>query len=479
MKKNIFRIVVSISLFVLSAKCAEDKNDKTSNIKKNEIKLKITNPEISAQPLIKTTLTMDEAVEIAYQNKPDLKAYKYAIEEYKMKAKEALAGYFPNITLNVDYTQVQKQQTPALNAQLDVNQLVFSFAGPIEYYKQARKATQVVEYANEKDKKIIRNEVEKAFLECWQVQQQQKSIQALYNASTENFARAEHANKVELLDKSTWLKSTSDHALNLATVDNYYEFVEIARQKLEFFMGQPLDLEIEDVRHPKNKISSDKNYKLKVKLIKNEGSEKDDDVTVLSPLGSYFDYAIKNREELKIALKNSEIAKDSVKIARGSRMPTVNLYMNTGTSKVLQADPDVYIGRRNSFYTVSAQVSWPVFDGLVSYYKENEAHATMLKELLNKDQAAQQAKFDVERTYHTLLSSHTTFKAKNLELKYAKNELKLKNQQFKIGEISKVELEIAKSDYEKYFYSWLEAKTDTEIKKRDLLFACGYPKEIN
>jgi len=468
MKKSIFRMMVFLSWAVLTVECAEVKG---------EVKINITKPEISAQPLIKTTLTMDEAVEIAYQNKPDLKAYKYAIEEYKMKAKEALAGYFPKITLNADYTQVQKQQTPALNAQLDVNQLVYSFAGPIEYYKQARKATRVVEYSNEKDKKNIRNEVEKAFLECWQVQQQQTAIQALYSASTESFARAEHANRVELLDKSAWLKSTSDYALNLATVDNYYEFVEIARQKLEFFMGQPLDLEIEDVRHPKNNVSANQDYKLKVKLVRDE--TKEDKNTSINPLITYFDYAVKNREELKIALKNSEIAKDSVKIARGSRMPTVNLYMNTGTTKILQSDPDVYLGRRNSFYTVSAQVSWPIFDGLVSYYKENEAHATMLKELLNKDQAAQQAKFDVERTYHTLLSSHTTFKAKNLELKYAKNELKLKNQQFKIGEISKVELEIAKSDYEKYFYSWLEAKTDTEIKKRDLLFACGYPKEIS
>lgn len=470
---NVFRVLVLACFFIkFTGLCGE--NDKKTP---HEIKIKISTPKSDAKPMVKTTLSMDEAVEIAYQNKPDLKAYKYAIEESRIKAKEALAGYLPKVTINADYTQIQKQQTPALNAELDVNQLVYSFAGPIEYYKQARKATQVVEYANEKDKKIIRNEVEKAFLECWQAQQQQKSIQALYKASTERFARAEHANKVQLLDKSAWLKSTSDYALTLATVDNYYEFVEIARQKLEFFMGQPLDLEIQDVRHPEKKTPDTKDYKLKVTLVRDE--KKEDREIEVKPLMIYLDYAIQNREELKIALKNSEIAKDSVKIAQGSRLPTVNLAMNTGSTKILQADPDVFVGNRCAFYTISAQVSWPIFDGLVSYYKENEAHATMLKELLNRDQAAQSAKYDVERTYHTLLSSNTTFKAKHLELKYAKNELKLKNQQFRIGEISKVDMEIAKSDYEKYFYSWIEAKTDVEIKKRDLLLACGYPKDIS
>lgn len=464
MKRYIFRdLVCFIVLFNFVGLISE--NEKKSPI------------EIKVKPMIKTTLTMDEAVEIAYQNKPDLKAYKYAVEESKMKAKEALAGYYPQISLNMDYTQVQKQQTPALNAELDVNQLIYSFAGPIEYYKQARKATQVVEYSNEKDKKLIRNAVEKAFLECWQSQEQQKSIQALYKSSTESFARAEHANSLQLLDKSTWLKSTSDYASTLAIVDNYYEFVEIARQKLEYFMGQPLDLEIQDVRHPEKKIADSKTYRLKLKLFRNE--KKEDKIIEIAPLVNYFEYAIKNREELKIALKNSEIAKDGVRIAQGSRLPTVNLFMNTGSTKVLQSDPDVYIGKRSSYYTISAALSWPIFDGMVSFYKENEAHATMLKELLNRDQAAQTAKYDVERTYHTLLASKITFKAKHLELKYAKNELKLKTQQFQIGEISKVEMESAKTDFERYFYSWLEAKTDIEIKKRDLLLACGYPKEIS
>lgn len=432
-------------------------------------------PEIKA--LGKTTLTMQEAVEIAYQNKPDLKAYKYAIEASRMKAKEALAGYFPTITLNADYTQVQQQQTPALNAELDVKQLIYSFAGPIEYYKQAKKSTQVVEYTNEKDKKTIRNAVEKSFLECWKAQQQNKYIKSLYKSSTENFEKAEHSNQLQLLDKSAWLKSTSDYAANLATIDGYYETVEIARQKLEFFMGQPLDLEISDIRHPNYKELSNKTYKLKVTLLRDEKQE-DKDVDV-QPISNYLQYAIENREELKIALKNAAIARDSVKIARGSRLPTFSLYMNSGTTKDLQADPDIYIGGRRSFYQISGMVSWPIFDGLLSYFQENEAHATMLRELLNKDQAAQQAKFDVEQTYHTLVASNINFKSKQLELKYAKNELKLKNQQYQIGEASKVDLEIAKSDYERYFYSWLEAKTDVELKKRDLLLACGYPKEIS
>lgn len=432
---------------------------------------------IESVPLIeKTTLTMKEAVEIAYQNKPNLKAYQYAIEESRMQAKQALSGYFPTINLSGNWSQTRGQSSPSLNLDLTVQQLIYSFAGPIEQYKKAKKSKQIVGYQNQRDKKVIRYEVEKAFLECWKAQQQNKSIISLKQASESIYEKDAHANKLELIDKNDWLKSTADHAHNLSIVDNFYETVMISQKKLEFFMGQPIDLEISGVKEIDSKYVDKKFHKIKISLIWQEDHED----LISKPIDLYYDLAVKNRDELKISEKSIAIAKDDMKIARGSRLPTLNFSFATGTFKSF-GDPTqeiVPVQTRRNYQTVSANISWPIFDGLTSYYKESEAHATKLKEILNKEQITQEVKFDVERAYFTYIQFQTQFKAKQFDLERASNELQLKKQQFNIGDISKVDLDVAQASWDNSYYSWLESKIDIELKKRDLLFSCGYPEKI-
>lgn len=424
-------------------------------------------------PLIeKTSLSIAEAVQIAYQNKPDLKAYRYAIEEGRMLSKQALSGYLPTLSMTGNLSQTRGQSDPDLNIDFTVQQLVLTFAGPIEQYKRAKKVTQITEYQNERDKKNIRHEVEKAFLECWKAQQQNTAVKSFKKATDSGYEKAKHSNKLDLVDKNDWLKTTADNAQNLSIVDNYYEGVMISQKKLEFFMGQPVDLEISGVKEIDSRYVNKKFHKVKLNLVW------EDDKQDLSskPVEFYYDIAIKNRDELKIADKTIAIAKDDIKLARGSRLPTIGVSFAGGTWKNF-GDPKneiVATNMRQNYQTVSANFSWPLFDGLQSYYQENLSHATMLKEILNKEQAMQAVKFDVERAYFAYIQSQTQLKAKNFDLTRAKNELQLKKEQFKLGIIAKVDLDSAKADWDKSNYTWLDSKIDLETKKQDLLFACGY-----
>lgn len=428
-------------------------------------------------PLIeKTDLTVNEAVQIAYQNKPNLKAYQYAIEESKMRSRQARCGYFPTLTMSGDLSQTRGQSAPTLDIDFTLQQLVLNFAGPIEQFKRAKKVTQVIEYQNEIDKKNIRHEVEKAFLECWKVQQQNASIRSFKKSTDSGYEKAEHANRLELIDKNDWLKVTADNAQNLSTVDNYYEDVMIAQKKLEFFMGQPVDLEITGVKEIDSRYVNKKFHRVKLNLVW-EGGTQD---PASKPVEFYYDIALKNRDELKIADKTIAIAKDDVKLAQRSRLPVINITLSGGTWRNFTAtlEETVTAPTRQNYQTVSANFTWPLFDGLQSYYQENLSHATMLKEILNKEQTMQAIKFDVEKAYFAYIQSQTLLKAKDFDLTRAKNELTLKKQQFDIGIISKVELDAAQTDWDKSNYAWLDSKIDLETKKIDLYFACGYG-EIN
>jgi outer membrane protein TolC len=196
---------------------------------------------------------------------------------------------------------------------------------------------------------------------------------------------------------------------------------------------------------------------------------------IQQPLVFYYQQAIKNREELKIASKNVAMAKDDVALAQGARLPEFSLIANTGRAVgALQTSVPT---RDKGFYSVGVGMTWNLFAG-ASTFKENEAHAAMLKEMLNKEHMSQSIQFAVDQAYYALSQAHVQLKAQQVQLTYAKNELALAKQKLAIGEIAQVDFENAKATWEKDYFSWLEARATVAIKERDLLFACGYPKDL-
>lgn len=475
MKKYIFLFLSLICLNLQAKRNRVLPSIRPQNLTEIKLEIKTKDEKIEDAPLLeKTTLTMDEAVQIALQNKPDLKAYQYTIEESRIHSKQAIAGYIPTFAISGNLSQTRGQTDPTLNVDFLANQLIYSFAGPIEQYRKAKKATKVSELLCSQAKNNIRHEVEKAFLECWKVQQQNKSIRSLKKSSESTYEKAAHSNKLELVDKRDWMQSTATHAQNLSIVDNYYEGAMISQKKLEFFMGQPVDLQIAGIKEIDSKYVNKKYHKIKLDLIWNDNTSD----FLSKPVEHYYELAFKNRDELKISDQNIGIAKDNMRIARGSRLPTVGVSLSAGTWKSFGDPTDEIIAarRRHNYQTVSANFSWNLFDGLVSYYQENEFHANMLKETLNKEQVKQQIKFEVEQAYYVLIQSQNNLKSKKFDLDRAKNDLTLQKQQFEIGNISKVELDSAQTDWETSYYSWLDNKIDVEIKKADLLFVCNYPE---
>lgn len=416
----------------------------------------------SHTPKKQTTLTIQEAIEIAYQNKPNLLQYKHAIEEARMRSKQALAGYFPSVAFASGFRQTQGEGEMHNTSTITVNQLIYSFAGPIEQYKRARKETEKVRLAEDKDKKEMRHEVELAFIECWKLQQQRAYFNAFHTSSRETFEKAKTSNKVDLLDKTDWLKSNSDYATALSTIDNYYDTAFVGQKKLEFFMGQAINLGIQRNQKQPEILFIDLVWDTKKQ-------EKP-----LKSLDLYYKYALKNRDELKIASKTIDIARDDVSIAQRSRLPVISATASAGhlgQSENAIPRPPRYTN------SLGISMSWNIFDG-TSHFRENEVHATMLKEILNKEHAAQTINFAIQQAFYALNQARMQLKAKNIELSYAHNAHDLAKQKLEIGDISKVEYEIAKSDWEKTYFSWLELKANTAIKERDLYFACGYPEEL-
>jgi outer membrane protein TolC len=388
---------------------------------------------------------MNQAVKMAYKHRPSLKAQRFATQATKTGEKKALAGYMPQITIKESNAFSNGAKGLQHSVGIQATQLVYSFAGPLEEYKIAKQGTKASKFTEETHKDLVRYEVEISFLQSWLLQRKNEYIQSLNSASNRRYEKEKHKNDVEILDKNDWLKQVATYAENLSTVYLYADELNNAQNELEYFIGNPFKKEIKEITlvwDPEQKIT-------------------------VETLHYYVDLAIQNRKEIKQKQIEMEQQEEYRRYYKKTYLPSVSLSGNSTRSS----------GTKNN--SVSLNLTWNIFDGGANFQDSKKANATKLKLLMEKNNYIQQVKYEVEKAYNELAQYLKQLVAKDLRLAQAKNEFDLKTLQFKIGEISPTEFEEAKLAWKTEKFAWLTLKVSATLKKRELIYACGYPKILS
>jgi outer membrane protein len=461
MKNKIILFLTIILSSLSNTFCAKDSktaSQETKQLQKAQQEIK-NNAKEKPQPKTKktTTLSMDQAVQMAYEYKPSLKALNFAIKASKEDEKKALAGYFPQVTFqDIVYTSKggisdvtgsvvsRGGANVANNFAVQATQLIYSFAGPLESRRIARKGTEITQYTQEQQKDLVRYNVEVSFLQSWLLQKKAALIKSLNQSSIQNIKKAEHQNQVNLLGKNDWLKDASGYAQNQATVFYYPDELNNAQSQLEYLIGKQFNGDTETIC-----LEWDSNQEIKLESIEN-----------------YFQKALKYRKELKEKQKEIELQAESQSFYKKSYLPSVslsgNVVRNAGTASSI----------------INLNFNWSISDGGANFHESNKASANKLKAILEKDELTKQVKYDVQKSYYDLSTILKQLEAKNIQLAQAQNEFNLNELQFKVGLLSKVDFENSKFNWESQRFDWLTLKISAAIKERDLSFACGYPNEI-
>jgi len=412
---------------------------------------------IATKPAPPQQLSIQEAVASALKHRPDLEALTFATQANKSAAKGAIAGYYPTITFNNTLWQEIGQNHPANSALLTANQLLYSFSGPIQNYKRAKKYAEISKLDEDVLTNKIKLEVERTFLQAWFLQQQRVTITALKKSSTETYTKAKHENKLELLDKNVWLTNTEQYASSISNIDQYYDDTITTYKRLEFLMGQSLLL-----------TEGDTSKKVLTKLVWRPLKK-----SIVHPLATYYNLAINNRPELEQAIKKIDIERYNIQLAQGSRLPTISANASAG-HQALVYPSGININR--GYHSMGLTVDWTIFDGLVTQYKEQQSEANKVKEILNKEQTVLSIKQEVQDKYFAYSKALTKLKAQKISYVRAHNEFVLRKQELEIGQISPVDFQTAKTNWEQSQLDWYAANVVTELSKRDLWYACGYPE---
>ncbi|KKP22570.1 MAG: Outer membrane efflux protein [candidate division TM6 bacterium GW2011_GWF2_28_16] len=388
------------------------------------------------------TLDIQEAVNLAYKNNPSLKALKFAISASQAGEKVAISGYLPQITLNSNEQFASSTKGPQNSTTINASQLIYSFSGPERLKRIAKTETEMAKLNEKNSQDLIRKDVEISFLQTWLLQEKQKTIKSLEVAAQQTIKKSENQDRVNLLGQNDVLIASANYASQMYNVYAYIDELSISQDQLEYLLG--------------NSYKTDNNSpELVWDFNKN---------TTVNPLDNYYNLALKNRKELK--LKDQEIAEyeEYQKYYKYNYLPEFSL-----TGQASRASQTIA-------NNIGINLSWNLFDGASNYYQSQQYNANKLKALQEKESLFQQVKYDVQKAYHELMAYIKQLTAKDAAYKQADNEYNLAKLNYKIGLISKVDLDNSMYNFENAHFAWLTAKINVAIKESELNFACGYPK---
>ena len=425
--------------------------------------------ESDPQPI--THLTMAEAVKLAHEHRPDLGALAQAIQANKSGAKAEIAGYYPTIVFGSELTQSNGQGNPVNLSTLSVNQVLYSFAGPQQRYRRAKGYAELSEVEREVQENIVRWEVERAFLQAYLVQENDRLIQSTFEAAKVTYKKSKNENKQDLLDKNEWLKRVESYAASISTNYQFYDDIQIAFRKLELLLGQPVILVNGEIG-----AGADKRKTTVAKMEWQHPSK-----GYLSPLNTYITYAIDHRPEIRLGIKKMAIEQANIKLSQGTRLPSFSANFQAGFQGEFGLSyPIGTLSTINDkqFHSVTVAATWTLFDGVVNQHQERQARANKLKELLTQQQAVLTIKSDVQDKYFTYAKALLQIKAQKMSYLRSRNEFNLRKQELAIGQISSVDFKTAQGNWEQAQYDWIARNVDLALKQRDLMFVCGYPTEM-
>lgn len=394
------------------------------------------------QTPIKTDIvSLEQVYDLALENRSSIKAAAFDIQKQRRLQQAALAGYFPQISLNVPSLGPQSDDFPQPDAIFTISQLIWSFASPYDSYKIAQYDVEIAQYNRQLEINKAHHEAEAAHLTAWQREQEHQKIAALFFATKTTFDAESHKYRIGLISKNDWLTAASTSAEQQARVQAYPSETARTRGVLE----QAIETSLGDAKVIWDGIVPPE----------------------LDSLDAYYEQALALRPEIKIAQAEQAKAEKLDRFYQCKYLPTVSFASNV----------TYYTGfRRKKFTTWSVGVAFEwSFDGLASLFQAEASQQQALQAEMENCNTVQQVKVEVQNAYHRLNELFEELQAEQTQLLQGKNAWALARKQYELGLISKVEYTQALQAWEQTKFDWKTKKEAVAQEYRNLRFACGYP----
>lgn len=390
-------------------------------------------------------LTLQQAIEKGTFERNSLQAIEAEAQALRYKGKAQMSKWLPQhrLTAGIDhaYGKTGECSTPSF-FELSTKQLLASGVSPYDNYAITRGQKESVEAELLAKKDSLQFGIEKSFLQAWLINEQRKQINSFASATKTTFSQEKAEYKQNIIDKPTWQNREAIFISNITEVENYNQLYSNAQADLSFSMGIFDYKELKLIWTPQR-------------------------IQTLEKISWYINKAFEHRKELKII--DSQIKTKKIEIAKAIKgyLPSVSAF----ASVYLQ---DGHPDRPKSSKNGGLQVSWDIGDGVSQYFDAENLRSLQMQLKKNRISIKKKIKNEVVISYNNIVTQMRTLASKGFNLRAAHAIWKKKDQEKKLGLITKADYNQALDRLQQERFTWISTRIEYEIKYRTLAFASGY-----
>lgn len=413
-------------------------------------------------------LTLEDAVKVGLEQNPRIRAAEFGIKRSESEVKSIRGQFLPQASIGAGYTHLESVYAsgPTDQDYLDQSQYHWNirmvqtiFAGKTVFntYQKARIQKEISELEKETSQRELIREIQYYFLGLLKAKEDLNSIR----------------NTIERLE------------VGLEAADAFYKvrmapYVEVLQAEVELEEArQELSRARNEVMVQKTRLNTLLGFSHDQK-VEYEGDLRDISGALIYDPEKTLKTALEKRTDLKFIRKNMEAARKEMSIARGRKMPVVNLEMNYfDRTRDYKADGQDAFGRpvdrdqTNQYWTAGINVQWNFFSGGQNYYQGQSMDYEMkrLGELL--EDAASSIIAEVRTAYLHLEEARERFGSTQKTIGAARENYSMQEHRFKqrVGTIQ--ELLTAQEHLTRAEANRNQALLDYQLALSELYFAMG------
>lgn len=411
--------------------------------------------------------SLQECVTHALENNITVKQGEYTLLSDEQDILAAKGNFYPNLSANINQGlsvgnvelfqgQFADRTANTTSIGLNVNQTIFNGFRNTSVYKQSKINREANELELNRIKDDISLNVANAYLNILFNLENLEIAEAQYNFSVQNLEQVKGLVDAGVQPRANIFDAEATLAVdeqNLTIADNNYKLSVLSLSQLLQVPYEGFDVQIIEVDDPS-------------------------DALLYNDIKPILNYAMENRNEVKVAEKNIESSLLGTEISKSGYYPSVTFGYGFGSNVFfsnLVNDEDAFFEQLNNqkSHSFNVNISVPIFSRF--FNKTNVAKSKIFEEnsKLNLEQVKLTLESNIQRAFTDAQAAFKTYVASQKSL--AAQELAFDNSQerYNIGTMNAFELEQARFRLINAQSSLVSAKYDFVFKTKILDFYLG------
>lgn len=439
------------------------------------------------------TLTVDDCVELAIKNSPQIEIYKQQIEIQNSKKGQAKASYFPTLGASIGYdygntdNKYGSNQSKSTSARVSLNQLIYSFGKVFSQVKMQKFYKIAAEYDYQNALLDTSNNVRSAYYGVLaakanvEIQRANVMVNERQYNRTKAFFNEGLVSKIDLVNQEVYL---SDAKINLVSAENAYDNAIINLNNAMFVVNAPeYNIENTETFNFKNNFAEVNLINVANTTTKADGTIEPKEAVLTTQvekteilenykfeaypysLQESVDKAYQNRPDLLSMEMTQKAAQEALSYSKKSYLPDL-----TGSVG--------YNWNNNSYYntngiTLGAYLSTNNLNVAETRLKikENKAQLEIAKQ--NVELIKKNIYFEVQSAYINMLQLEKNIPLLQTKVKQTLENYELADARYEVGMGNFIELQDAKENYNNAQREYVQTIYKYNVSLVDLKTAMG------